>query len=137
MLGANLSEKKGRKKKAGALAPSSVRRVCTAFESLSPAHSRAAPKSLCCSYCLCCREYFMRIFQYLFFYFCSCRCLTRPLISYILMHGASRKRICPPPQPPPKKTPVQVSSINHCGLCTSAKSQQRFDFTLAWKREEF
>lgn len=102
MLGANLTEKKERKEKKknpGALAPSSVRWVRTAFESLSPTHSRAAPKSLCCSYCLCCREYFIRIFQYLFFYFCPCRCLTRPLISYILMHRASRKQVCPPPAP--------------------------------------
>lgn len=127
-------EKKKEKKETGALAPSLVRRVCTAFESLSPTHSRAAPKSLCCSYCLCCCEYFIRIFQYLFFYFCPCRFLTRPVISYILMHRAYRKQVCFSPSPsssskPLPPPPVQESSINHRVSCTSASVS---DSLLAW-----
>lgn len=64
-----IREKKKERKKALALLPSSLRRVRAAFEKRSPTDSRAAPKSLCCSYCLCCCEYFIRIFQYLFIFF--------------------------------------------------------------------
>lgn len=63
-----IREKKERKKKKKklALAPCLVRRAV--FESRSPTDSRAAPKSLCYSYCLCCCEYFIGIFQYLFIF---------------------------------------------------------------------
>lgn len=131
MLRANSSEeKKKERKKKLALLPSSVRRARTAFEKRSPTDYGAAPKSLRCSYCLCCCEYFIRIFQYLFIFFCPCRCLTRPppFISYILMHRGSA---CPPSLPP-----VQPSSINHPVLCTSAKRQRRFKILTHMERKD-
>lgn len=95
-----------------------MRQVRTVFESLAPTHSRAAPKSLCCSYCLCCREYFIRIFQYLFFYFCPCKCLTRPLISYILMHRAPpQASLFPTPHPTPTSPGIINKSLYLLHLC--------------------
>lgn len=46
--------------------------------------------------------------------------------SYIIHFNAQsipQASLCPPQNPP-----VQESSINHCVLCTSAKTQQRFRF---------
>lgn len=89
-------------------------RVRTAFESLSSTHSRAALKSLCCSYCLRCPEYFIRIFQYLFFYFCPCRSHTPSYIIHFNAQSVPQASVYPPTKKKKKNSSTRIINKSVC-----------------------